>query len=254
MRVTTIALVVALATILVSCQSVDGPGTEAKPEILIEPAPGSYLCTSHGDVTKIMLEEATVTLGVCDENVGDLKAGDTCILVSGRITSHDPESWVVALWARGSDQDGLKVAGTQESFMIPGRTGVEAAYGETVEFVIHLNATDAVEKIRLFAQSHSYEEFRPGPPSTPLPQEELTRITFSRTWLLENDVEPDEGTVTITFPESWLQEPPTIPDGEEAVELSVPERLLMDHNTSANPDEITVTFPSYHFEGLTEDD
>ncbi|MBN1152745.1 MAG: hypothetical protein JXA58_05990 [Dehalococcoidia bacterium] len=250
MRATTIALAIVLALILVSCQAVDVPGAEVKPEILIEPAPGSYLSTSHGDVTQILLEEATVTLGVCDEDVGDLKMGDPCILVSGRITSHDTESWLIALRAHGQDENGLTVVGTQESFMIPGRAGVEARYGETAAFVIHLNTSDEVETIRLYAQSHSYEESQPRPPSTPLPQEELTRITFSRMWLLENDVEPDEGTVTITFPASWLQEPPEIPEGEETVELSVPERLLMDHNTSDNPTEITVTFPDYYFDGL----
>ena len=175
-----------------------GGCTETQPPIAtsviaVEPEAGSYLCTWHDGVPQILLEEAMVTAGVCDEDVGDLKTGDPCIVVSGRITSHDTESWLIALWAVGYDQDGLEVAGTQESFMIPGRTGVEATYGENVEFVIHLNAPEEVQIIRVYAYSYSYADFQPGPPSTPLPQEELTRITFSRTWLLENDVEPDPG-------------------------------------------------------------
>jgi len=218
--------------------------------IAVEPEADNYLSTTHDEVTAILLEEADVSFGVCDEDVGDLKTGDPCIVVSGRITSHDTESWVIALRAVGYDQNGLKMAHTQESFMIPGRAGVEARYGETAAFVIHLNTSDEVETIRLYAQSHSYEEFQPRPPSTPLPQEELTRIVFSREWLIENDVEPDEGTVTITFPESWLREPPEIPEGEEIVELAVPTRLLMDHNTSDDPSQITVTFPDHYFDGL----
>jgi hypothetical protein len=243
-------LVVVLTPILVSCQAVDVPGAEVKPEILIEPAPGNYLCFSEDGVPQILLEEAMVTAGVCDEDVGDLKTGDPCIVVSGRITSHDTESWVIALWAVGYDQYGLEVAGTQESFMIPRHTGVEAAYGETAEFVIHLNTADEVKAVRLFAQSFSYAHFQPGPPSTPVSESEMTRITFALEWLLENDVEPDKGTVTITFPESWLRDPPDIPEGEDTVELSVPTRLLMDHNTSDNPDEIAVRLPDYYFDGL----
>jgi len=245
-------LVVALSTVTEGCA--DSLNSSALSEVRVEPAPGNYLYLSDDGVPQILLEEATVTLGVCDEDVCDLKMGDPCILVSRRITSHDTESRLIALWAVGYDQDGLEVAHTQESFMIPGHTGVEAAYGETVEFVTHLNAADEVKTVRLFAQSFSYAHFQPGPPSTPVSESQTTRITFSKKWLLENDVEPDQGTVTITFPESWLRHPPDIPEGEETVELAVPKKLLMDHNTSAHPAMITVTFPSHYFDGLTEDD
>jgi hypothetical protein len=247
-RVGTVTLLAVALFSAVACT--DAPNQTAPSGILLEPAPGSYLATSHDEVTAILLEEADVSFGVCDEDVGDLKTGDPCIVVSGRITSHDTESWVIALWAVGYDQYGLEVAGTQESFMIPGHTGVVAAYGETVEFVTHLNTADEVKAVRLFAQSFSYAHFQPGPPSTPVSESEMTRITFSRTWLLENDVEPDKGTVTITFPESWLRDPPDIPEGEEIVELAVPTRLLMDHNTSDDPSVITVTFPDRYFDGL----
>jgi hypothetical protein len=250
MKATTIALLVVLTPILVSCQAADVPVAEVKPEILIEPAPGNYLCFSGDGVPQILLEEAMVTAGVCDEDVGDLKMEDPCLILSGRITNYDPEGWMATLWADGYDETGARVAHTQESALIPGQVGIDAPYQETVAFLMHLNAPQEVRTIRLHAQSFSFEHFQPGPPSTPLPQSEMIRITFSRTWLLENDVEPDEGTVTITFPESWLREPPEIPDGEETVELAVPTRLLMDHNMSDNPDEITVTFPDRYFDGL----
>ena len=250
MRATTIMLVVVLTPILVSCQAVAVPSVEVKPEILIEPAPGSYLCTSHDGVPQILLEEATVTLGVCDEDVGDLKTGDQCLILSGRITNYDSEGWIATLWAEGFDVSGATVAGTQESALIPRQLGLDAPYQETVAFLMHLNAPQEVRTIRLYAHSFSYADFQPGPPSTPLPQSEITRIVFSREWLIVNDADPDPGTVDVTFPASWLEEPPDIPESEESVELAVPTRLLMDHNTSDNPDEITVTFPSRYFDGL----
>jgi len=218
--------------------------------IAVEPEAGRYLCTSSDGVPQILLEEATVSLGVCGEDLHDLDMGDPCIIVSGHITNHDPEGWIATLWADGYDETGAKVAHTQESALIPGQVGIDAPYQETAAFLMHLNAPQEVRTIRLHAQSFSFEHFQPGPPSTPLLQSETTRITFSRTWLLENDVEPDEGTVTITFPESWLREPPVIRAEEATVELSVPMRLLMDHNTSDNPEELTVTFPDYYFDGL----
>jgi hypothetical protein len=128
--------------------------------------------------------------------------------------------------------------------------GLDAVCGETVAFVMHLNAPEEVRAIRLYAQSFSYADFQPGPPSTPLPQSEITRVVFSREWLIANDAESDPGTVEITFPASWLDEPPDVFEDEDTVELSVPTRLLMDHNTSDNPGEIAVKLPDHYFHGL----
>jgi hypothetical protein len=184
------------------------------------------------------------------QRLGDIQAGEDCLEVSGHISSYDPEGWKVTLWADGYDETGAKVAYTQESALIPGQLGLRVAYGETVEFVMHLNAPEEIDTIQLYAQSFSHADFQPGPPSTPLPQSEMIRITFSKEWLLENDVEPDEDLVTITFLESWLRHTPDIPEREETVEFAVPRRLLMDHNTSEHPAMITVTFPRYYFDGL----
>ncbi|MCK9357409.1 MAG: hypothetical protein M0R22_09755, partial [Dehalococcoidia bacterium] len=85
--------------------------------------------------------------------------------------------------------------------------------------------------------------------STPLPESEMTRITFSRKWLLENDQDPGESYVKITFPESWLREPPHIPE-DEAVEVRIPTLWLKHNNESDNPDEITASFSVRFFNGL----
>ncbi len=92
--------------------------------------------------------------------------------------------------------------------------------------------------------------YKPFVPSKPIPESEMTHITFAKDWLLKNDIEPDPGTIRITFPASWLQNPPFVTANEGNVELSVPTRLLKDHNESKSPDEITVSFPNYYFKGL----
>jgi len=94
------------------------------------------------------------------------------------------------------------------------------------------------------------EEHEPPALSTPVPESEMTRITFSLDWLLKNDTKPDSGIVRIAFPETWLTDGPKLSAGEESVVLVVPTRLLLDHNTSKRDGEIVVTFPDYYFNGL----
>lgn len=97
-----------------------------------------------------------------------------------------------------------------------------------------------------------YPEFNePFVPSKPIPESAITRIAFSKDWLLENDMEPDAGTVTIVFPESWMVNQPRLAAGEEAAELVVPTQLLNDHNRSRRDGEIKVTLPYYYFDGLS---
>jgi len=110
-------------------------------------------------------------------------------------------------------------------------------------------SSEDVQFIEINAASYSEEMFEVTP-SEPLPESELTRITFSKNWLLENDVEPDPGTAKISFPASWLEEHPLVAADEESVALAVPTNMLNAHNESTNPDKITVSLPNYYFKGL----
>lgn len=234
-----------------SCQGIGTVTPDSAPEVLVDPVPGSYLCSPLGQVSGVMLDEVAVRIVVCQEDLGDIEAGDACIEVTGRVTNNDRERSQIAVWGKGYDEAGNAVAWTQESNLIPGQIGLDVEYAETAEFMLHLNAPDEVETITIFA--YSYVEFGPpSTPSSPVPESEMVHLIFSRAWILENDQRPSEGTVKVTFPESWLREPPTIAEGDDAVELTVPLRMLLDHNTSKNPDEVTVTFPDYYFTGLAE--
>jgi hypothetical protein len=86
---------------------------------------------------------------------------------------------------------------------------------------------------------------------TSVPESDLTHITFSLEWILKNDIfQDDPTTVKITFPASWLNNAPPVPEGEIPVSLRVPLQMLNLHNTSQNPEEITVVFPNTYFEGM----
>jgi len=85
-----------------------------------------------------------------------------------------------------------------------------------------------------------------------VPESGMVHIIFSLNWILNNDAEPDPNTIKITFPESWLTDAPLILKNDSPVELSVPRRLLDDHNGSKDPGFYTVVFPNYYFKGLPD--
>jgi hypothetical protein len=244
-----IGLILAVALMPVGCSN--SPAPDGVAEILLEPAPGSYLCDATDGISGVLLQDVTVGCTVYDQYRPFLDVGTPYYVISGHVQNHDKDRLEITVWARGYDEAGEHVASIEEGFRIPGMIGFYLEYEESAEFVMHMYASDEVETIRLFA--HSYTDPLYGPPSissTPLPQTEMTRITFSRLWLIANEAERDLRTVEITFPASWLDEPPDIAEGEETVELALPMQHLMDHNTSDNPDELTVTFPDYYFDGL----
>lgn len=175
--------------------------------------------------------------------------GDRCLLVSGGIKNDTSENHTVAISALGYNPDWEQVAWTLSSARIMGVFELTVLAQSTGSFEVILSYAEDVQFIEINASSYTDEMFE-FTPSEPLPESQLTRITFSKEWLLENDVEPDPGTVEITFPASWLEEPPPISADDESVELTVPTNMLNAHNESTNPNQITVSFPNYYFKGL----
>jgi len=176
-------------------------------------------------------------------------AGAPCLLVLGDIKNDTSENMTVAISALGYNLDWEQVAWTLSSARIMGQFERTVPANFTRSFEVILSYAEDVQFIEINAASYTDEMFE-FTPSEPLPESQLTRITFSKEWLLENDVEPDPGTVKITFPASWLEEPPPISADNESVELTVPTNMLNAHNESTNPNQITVSFPNYYFKGL----
>jgi len=236
-------------------------------DILVQPEAGSYLTGYWQQPTNILLMDAVASICSCGKDYGtrfmypgvDLDAGDACLVVTGHVVNHDENVLEIGVFARGYDEHGLWVAETLDTGAVYGSITFDIGPGETREFLLHLNPSDSVRTIQVFGGP---DEDRltgpttpipdnPNPPSsTPLPESEMTRIIFSRQWLLENDQDPGERYVKITFPESWLREPPNIPEGDEAVELRIPALWLAHNNESDNPDEITASFSVRFFDGL----
>ncbi len=261
------ALIILVVALLSTGCSADATAPAVRSDILVRPEAGSYLTDYWQQPTDIMLVDAVASIRSCGKEYGtrfmypgvDLKAGDACLVVAGHVVNRDQKALEIAMFARGYDENGVWVAETLDSNGVYGSITFDIEPGEVREFLLHLNPSDSVRTIQV--SGGPYKDRLTGPttpipgnpnppPATPVRESEMTRITFSLEWLLENDAEPDDDTVTITFPESWLREPPDIPEDEETVELSVPTRLLMDHNESDDPSLITVTFPDRYFDGL----
>jgi len=179
-------------------------------------------------------------------------AGDLCLLVIGDIKNDTSENLTVAGSALGYNPDWEQAAWTLSSARIMGVFERTVPAHSTRSFEVPLTYAEDVQFIEIHAASYSSETFfQPPMTSEPLPESALTRIIFSKKWLLKNDVEPDPATVKITFPESWLEDPPPVAADDESIELTVPTDMLDAHNESTNPHEITVSFPVYYFDGLT---
>ncbi len=181
-------------------------------------------------------------------------SGDLCLLILGDIKNDTSENQTVSGSALGYNSSWEQVAWTLSSARIMGVFECAVPAHSTRSFEVPLSYAGDVQFIEIHAGSYSETFFKPPMTSEPLPESELTRITFSKKWLLENDVEPDHATVKITFPSSWLEEPPPVAADDESIELTVPTDMLNAHNESANPNEITVSFPAYLFDGLTGSD
>jgi hypothetical protein len=176
-------------------------------------------------------------------------AGDPCLLVIGDIKNDTSENMTVGGSALGYNSDWEEVSWTLSSARIMGRFEYSIPAHSTRSFEVPLSYARDVQFIEINAASYTDDMFE-FTPSEPLSESELTRITFSKEWLLENDVEPEPGTVKITFPASWLDESPPVSANDESVELTVPTKMLNAHNESTNPAQITVSFPNYYFKGL----
>ncbi len=178
-------------------------------------------------------------------------AGDPSLLVTGDIKNDTSENLTMVGSALGYNAGWEPVAWTLSSARIMGQFEYSIQAHSVRSFEVPLTYAEDVRFIEIRAASYDSETFfQPPMTSEPLPESELTRITFSKEWLLENDAEPDPGTVKITFPASWLEEFPPVSSDDESVELTVPTKMLNAHNESTNPDEITVSFPNYYFKGL----
>lgn len=124
-RITLIVLVVAL---VLAGGCTDPPAPVVRSDILVEPAPGSYLCNERDEMSGVMLKDVTVSVGVCDrpyEQPGrtTLREGETCLIVSGHIQNHHKERYRLTMHALGYNNAGQVVAWTLSLTALPAGQG-----------------------------------------------------------------------------------------------------------------------------------
>jgi len=157
------------------------------PDVILEPTPGSYLERGNGEQSPVKLIDANVSVGICQRPYGIMDSrdmlhiGDPCLLVAGRVENHHEEESEVILHAYGYDEDGDIVARILDSYCLPGALGLDVDPGEKGDFLLHMNPSERLRTIRLYASIFEEPE---STPSDPLPESEMTRITFALEWLL----------------------------------------------------------------------
>jgi len=199
----------------------------------------------------------TLPLGVLLENV-TVRAGmwrdRQHIIISGDLNNTTDENYYVGRYTEGYDIN-WEIVSRQYIPPMLNKTPLFVPSDSVTSFENIMEWAEGVHYLELSFASKTEEEFlemTEPHPMTPVPESELTRITFSLDWLLENDQFPEPTSVKITFPASWLDEPPVWPEGAETVELVVPTELFETENVSTDPEVIVLIVPSAYFIGYPE--
>jgi hypothetical protein len=129
-------------------------------KIAIQPPPGSYLGSPDDELSKIVLNDVQFRREVCDKDYSSpwfpsVKKGEPCLVVRGHIQNQDKEKFHIGMTALGYDEAGEAVSGTLDAAHISGAIGLYLEYEETGEFTMHLNLSDNISTIRIFAQGAS---------------------------------------------------------------------------------------------------
>ena len=101
-----------------------------------------------------------------------------------------------------------------------------------------INDKLSYEEEQLLIQNYS--------PSDLVPESDMARIIFKKSWLVQSDEDPRSGTVRLTFPATWLNTS-FVSNNESLVLLRVPKRMLDQDDTNSDPEMITVSYPKRMF-------
>ena len=145
------AVVILLVVALVSagaCQSTDQSQKAAG--IRVEPAIEQNLYS----FSRVVLKDVAVSPGVIDQRYPGAMIGQPCLIVQGEVRNMDVDNWSVAMFARGYNRAGEQVAETLDAEGVMGQITLHLEYGETASFTLHLNASNDVETVRIFAYTH----------------------------------------------------------------------------------------------------
>lgn len=146
-------------TIAVTSTVTPEPTQTGQVEISVVPAPGSILVDSNGTLSEIMLNSVQIEQVASDKQYTpsgypEINTGDYILKVSGTIQNKHETYEYLTMYAEGYDNTGNPVAITLDSGPIQGLIGLHLETDETGEFTLHLNFTENLKLIRIYASTY----------------------------------------------------------------------------------------------------
>jgi hypothetical protein len=133
--------------------------TEIK--VTLTPATGAYLFNSQNESSEVLLKSVAIEKSVSDKQyfspwypLHTVNEGESIFVVSGSIQNNHQENKEIAMYAEGYDETGKQVAWTLDAAHIAGQIGLHLETGATGEFTLHLNSTQNIKSIRIFASNY----------------------------------------------------------------------------------------------------
>jgi hypothetical protein len=137
------------------------PRHQTETRIILTTSPGSYLFNSQNESSGVLLQTVKMEKSVSDKYFGSIhpeidsvNTGDPILIVSGTVQNNHPANTWINMYAIGYDAAGKQVALTLDASNLVGLILLNLKSGETGTFTLHLNYTENVKSIRIFASNY----------------------------------------------------------------------------------------------------
>jgi hypothetical protein len=151
-----------LAAVFLSSAFMAGCMGSLAGKIEIIPPSGSYITNASNKSSEVLLRNVQVKKSVSDKQYMSIEypphmvyVGEPVLVVSGKIQNKHKENDEIDMWADGYDETGKGVAWTLDAAHLPGHIGLHLEPGETGEFTLHLNYSENLSSIRIYANNYS---------------------------------------------------------------------------------------------------
>lgn len=149
-----------LGLALFGCVGSRSPETGVLEGLSITPGPGEILPNSDNRSSEIVLKNIRIDKVLSDKQYfspwyppNTVKQGENILVARGTVKNNglNPE---ITIYAIGLDVAGNQVLWTLDQSGIAGRVGLHLGKGDTGEFTLHMNYSEAVKSIHIFADTY----------------------------------------------------------------------------------------------------
>jgi len=131
----------------------------------VDPRPNNYLFNSLNQSSQVLLKTIQVNTNVKSSQQymppwsipTKINIGDRIVEVRGTILNNHPQNKEIAMYAQGFDKEGNQVSWTLDAAHIIGQIGLHLEKDEVGKFTLHLNYTDNLRVIRIFANNYAQD-------------------------------------------------------------------------------------------------